>query len=85
MDILGSLFNARQGNGLDELDIDKTLKNIPSKTLTIMTFKRLDAHMKSCALTSKIIVTIVVGLAMEKGAELLHIPHFVLPSLIGGG
>lgn len=83
MNVLWSILSSKEGNGLDEINTDKMLKKIATKDLGILTFKRLDSHIRSCAITSKITLIIIVVLALEKSAELLHIKNFTLPSLGG--
>lgn len=72
-------------NGLEGLDMEKALRKIPPRELTIMTFKRLDEHMTNCARTSEATLKIlrwvgivVFSIAIEKLGEVFH---FHIPNI----
>ena len=80
----------KQENGLEGFDMQKALRRIPAKDLAIMTFQRLDEHMKNCAENSASTLTVlkyvgwIVGaLALEKLNEIFHVVQH-LPTIPGG-
>jgi hypothetical protein len=83
MAALWSLLSSNEQNGLAEIDVDKALNRIPAKQLGILTFKRVDAHIKTCALQSRITIFLLILLAAEKMAEIFHVPHFFVSTLLG--
>lgn len=78
MNILWGLLSTQQGNGLNEIDVDKNLKKIATKDLTILTFKRLDNHITQCAYTSKLTLGVLVFLAVCKLADMLNVSSLML-------
>lgn len=74
---------------LSDIELETALKKIPSQQLAMLTFKRLDDHIRSCSETSDTILKIlkpvglIVGMmALEKLNEMFHIVKH-LPA-IGG-
>lgn len=88
--VLVGSSNNKNDNGLESLDMEKALRRIPTKDLSVMTFQRLDQHMRSCAKNSESTLTVlkyvgwlVFALAAEKLNEMFHfVTH--LPTLPGG-
>lgn len=78
---LFTFLGARDGDGLEDLDLMKKLKKIPPKELAVQTYKRLDKHMRECALTSKLTLAVLLFLASTKLAEIFHLPHAALAAL----
>lgn len=83
MNILWGLLSTEDGNSLADIDAEKALRKIPTKTLCVMTFRRLDSHIAKCNRSSNLVLGVVLLLAIEKLAEMLHIQHILGPMLGG--
>lgn len=84
MNLLLGLIGGRDINGLDEITMDKALRKIPSRELSVATYKRLDKHMSQCATTSKLTLAVLLFLAASKLSDIFHLPNFFLHLLTGG-
>lgn len=83
------LGSTKERNGLEGFDMEKALKKIPAKELSIMTFKQLKEHVNNCSENSeatlkvlKFVGWIVAALALEKLNEMFHFVQ-TLPTLGG--
>lgn len=80
---LFKLFGSDE-DGLQSMKEEKTLKKIPVQQLGIMTFQRLDKHIRYCGLMSNLTVGLLAFLALVKISEIFHIPLSLFPILTGG-
>lgn len=76
-------------NALEGLDMDKALRKIPTKDLSILTFKQLREHVDNCSASSetnlkvlKFVGWLVGALVLEKLNEMFHFVQN-LPTLGG--
>lgn len=83
------LSNPKERNGLEGFDMEKALKKIPAKELSILTFKQLKEHVNNCSENSeatlkvlKFVGLLVAMLALEKLNEIFHFVKQLPP--IGG-
>lgn len=79
----------KEKSALEGLDMDKALKKIPTKELSILTFKQLREHVDNCSASSeanlkvlKLVGWMVAMLALEKLNEMFHFVQ-KLPTLGG--
>lgn len=71
-------------NGLEGVELDKALKKIKTRDLTVMTFKTMNDHIISCTKSServeravKYVGGLVLALALEKIFEIVPIGHLI--------